>query len=105
MRHQWVQETPCMLSGREMARIDNHIRQRAVTGWTLVGASYRRGHRIPGGVRLELEGGGYIWYAENTPLMMAVADADDRGYSTAAVREQIAEWVRTGNGASFDLKG
>jgi hypothetical protein len=88
---------------REAQRIENKILQRAVIGWRMVGASYKQGRRIPGMVYLDLEGGGWLYYPEGTPLDAALADADDRGFSTVKARKDLDEWVRTGQGATFSL--
>lgn len=92
------------ISTRELTRMENRRHPRAVTGWTLTGSSYKRGMKYPGSVILTLEGGGYIWYPENTPLETAFADADDLGYQTAAARTKLAHWIKTGEGARFELR-
>jgi hypothetical protein len=73
-------------------------------GWTMAGACYKQGRRVPGFVRLNLEGGGWKWFPEETPLLDALAIADALGYSTAGVRARLQSWVETGTGASFELK-
>ena len=85
-----------MMDTRALQRIDNKITPRHVTGWTLTGASYKRGRRIPGYLHLTLEGGGYLYYPETTTLPQAIDDAADRGFDTAEVRRRTAAWVETG---------
>ena len=85
-----------MIPTHELQRIDNRIRPQSVVSWTLIGSAYKRGHHMPGAVKLHLSGGGWIWYPEHTPLDQALADADDRGFETATVRARTAHWVRTG---------
>ena len=90
-----------MLTGAQHAQIDNAVRPagpRKITGWRLVGASYKRGRRIPGATILELEGRGIVYYPEEVSLQTAVERAQtERGYDTREIRERIARWVTTGD--------
>ena len=92
------------LDVRTQARIDNKHNPQSVIAWTLVGSSYKRGRRIPGFVRLNLSGGGWIWFEESTPLVEALAEADARGFDTKDVRQRLAVWIETGVGATFSLQ-
>ena len=89
---------------READRIANRIKPRAVVSWELVGASYRHGYRIPGYGRLHLEGGGWMWFPERTSLDEALARAADHGFNVTDIRAQLARWVETGKGVTFQLK-
>ena len=95
---------PKQLSTRDTDRLDNKIKQRAVIGWVLVGSSYKNGRKIPGEVRLMLEGGGWMWFPEDTPIDEALKQADDHGFNVNQAREDLDEWIRTGEGATFSLE-
>lgn len=91
------------LPAREQNRLDNRIKQRAVVGWDMTGSTFYRDRRLPGHVRLHLEGGGWLWFPENTKLDDAIAQAEDHGFEVTKVRADLDEWVRTGKGVSFRL--
>lgn len=88
---------PDPISSDELTRIDNRINPRSVTSWRMVGGAYRRnGQRVPGYLHLLLSGGGWIYFAENTPLDQAFDRADALGYDTAEARAKTDRWVQTG---------
>ncbi len=91
------------LPTRTAQQIENKIKQRAVIGWRMIGASWKQGRRLPGMVYLDLEGGGWLYYPEGTLIDAALADADDRGFNTTETRQRLDEWVRTGKGATFSF--
>ena len=76
---------------------------RHVVSWELVGAHYWRGRKMPGFVRVHFNGGGYKWFPEDTPLLVAFDACDALGYDTEDARTKLDEWVRTGKGATFSL--
>lgn len=92
------------ISTRDAHRIDNKIRQRAVVSWEMVGSHWFRGRQFPGYTLLHLEGGGWMWFPESAPLDAAIAQAEDHGFNVTDVRARLDEWVRTGKGATFELR-
>jgi hypothetical protein len=92
------------ISTRDAHRIENKIRQRKVIGWALRAAHWKNGHRLPGSVLINLEGGGYIYHPEGTKLDDALDQAEDHGFSVTEAREQLTRWVATGEGATFTLE-
>jgi hypothetical protein len=85
------------LDVRAQRRIDFKVHPRRIIGWNMIGSHYTpRGQRVPGALRLLLNGGGWLYYPEGTTLDQAYDDADDLGVSTQGQRERDREWVRTG---------
>ncbi len=77
-------------------RLENKHKQRKVLDVVLVGASYQRGRRVPGCVRVMLEGGGFCWHKENTPVADALREAEECGFNTEEIRKKFAT-LWTGN--------
>lgn len=94
-----------MLTGRELTIIDNHVNPgRYVTGWVLTGSYYRKGAKYPGSVKITLSGGGWVYFPENVSLGAALDETEARGFDTTEARANLAQWIATGQGASFTLK-
>lgn len=78
----------------DMQRMENARNPRKVTGWTMRGSAYRNGRRMPGCTLLYLEGGGYIYYAEDVAIGPALEDAADRGFDVREAQAKIEAWIR-----------
>lgn len=76
----------------------------SVTGWKMVGSTYRHGLKLPGFTLLYLSDGSTRYYRDD----VAIGPALDRiqlehGVDVTEARRQLQEWVETGRGVTFSL--
>ena len=72
---------------------------------TLVGGAYHRGRYVPGNGWLNFTDGSRQFVSDGDAVGFegCLAVADRFGHDTTQARAHIAEWVKTGVGATFSL--
>ena len=76
-----------------------------VTGWSMSGSHYKQGVKNSGFTLLQISDGTTRYYPES----VAIGPTLDRvqveyGIDTTEAKAKLDHWVKTGEGATFDLK-
>lgn len=76
-----------------------------VTGWRMVGSSYKNGIQFKGYTLLLISDGSTRFYPDEVAIGPALDRVQaDHGIDTTDAKRKLAEWVQTGIGVNFELK-